>query len=129
MSASRNFSRPARIAAIAPYFWMAIFFLVPFLFILKISLSQTAIAQPPYAPVFDFALRRSARCRYHKVDVDQEIVTNSHGFHDEEYPREKAPGSRGLDTAWSAVSAICSVCWVAGTPSRRSARYSRPSRM
>jgi putrescine transport system permease protein len=53
MSASRNFSRPARLAAIAPYLWMAIFFLVPFLFILKISLSQTAIAQPPYEPVFD----------------------------------------------------------------------------
>jgi putrescine transport system permease protein len=55
MSTSRNFAYPARIAAIAPYFWMAIFFLVPFLFILKISLSQTAISQPPYEPVFDFA--------------------------------------------------------------------------
>jgi putrescine transport system permease protein len=32
---------------------MALFFLVPFLFVLKISLSQTAIAQPPYTPVFD----------------------------------------------------------------------------
>jgi putrescine transport system permease protein len=29
-------------------------FLVPFLFVLKISLSQTAIAQPPYLPVFDW---------------------------------------------------------------------------
>jgi putrescine transport system permease protein len=55
MSASRNFARPARLAAIAPYLWMAAFFLVPFLFILKISLSQTAIAQPPYEPVFDLA--------------------------------------------------------------------------
>jgi putrescine transport system permease protein len=54
MSASRIFARPARIAAIAPYLWMAIFFLVPFLFILKISLSQTAISQPPYEPVFGF---------------------------------------------------------------------------
>ena len=53
MSASQNFTRPARLAAIAPYLWMAIFFLVPFLFILKISLSQTAISQPPYEPVFD----------------------------------------------------------------------------
>jgi putrescine transport system permease protein len=53
MGASRTFSRPARIAAIAPYLWMAIFFLVPFVFILKISLSQTAISQPPYEPVFD----------------------------------------------------------------------------
>jgi putrescine transport system permease protein len=34
---------------------MALFFLVPFVFVLKISLSQTAIAQPPYTPVFDFA--------------------------------------------------------------------------
>jgi putrescine transport system permease protein len=32
---------------------MVLFFLVPFLFVLKISLSQTAIAQPPYTPVFD----------------------------------------------------------------------------
>jgi putrescine transport system permease protein len=35
---------------------MALFFLVPFAFVLKISLSQTAIAQPPYLPVFDIAL-------------------------------------------------------------------------
>jgi putrescine transport system permease protein len=56
MSARRIFTRPARIAAIAPYLWMALFFLVPFGFVLKISLSQTAIAQPPYLPVFDPAL-------------------------------------------------------------------------
>jgi putrescine transport system permease protein len=31
------------------------FFLAPFLIILKISLSQSAIAQPPYTPVFDLA--------------------------------------------------------------------------
>lgn len=53
MSARRIFARPARFAAIAPYIWMALFFLVPFGFVLKISLSQTAIAQPPYTPVFD----------------------------------------------------------------------------
>jgi putrescine transport system permease protein len=51
--ARRLFSRPARLAAIAPYLWMALFFLVPFIFVLKISVSQTAIAQPPYVPVFD----------------------------------------------------------------------------
>jgi putrescine transport system permease protein len=33
---------------------MALFFLLPFGFVLKIALSQTAIAQPPYTPVFDF---------------------------------------------------------------------------
>ncbi|WP_448029823.1 ABC transporter permease [Bradyrhizobium liaoningense] len=53
MSSRRIFGRPARFAAIAPYVWMVLFFLVPFAFVLKISLSQTAIAQPPYDPVFD----------------------------------------------------------------------------
>jgi putrescine transport system permease protein len=53
MSARRIFARPARRAAIAPYLWMALFFLVPFIFVVKISLSQTAIAQPPYTPLFD----------------------------------------------------------------------------
>src|SRR5213595_1857989 len=53
MSARSIFARPARLAAIAPYIWMVLFFLVPFGFVLKISFSQTAIAQPPYTPVFD----------------------------------------------------------------------------
>jgi putrescine transport system permease protein len=51
MTGRRIFTRPARLAAIAPYLWMLLFFLVPFGFVLKISLSQTAIAQPPYVPV------------------------------------------------------------------------------
>lgn len=49
--ARRLFARPARIGAIAPYLWMALFFLLPFAFVVKISLSQTAIAQPPYVPL------------------------------------------------------------------------------
>jgi putrescine transport system permease protein len=53
MSARNIFARPARFAAIAPYLWVVLFFLVPFGFVLKISLSQTAIAQPPYLPLFD----------------------------------------------------------------------------
>jgi putrescine transport system permease protein len=58
------FARPARFAAAAPYLWMVLFFLVPFGFVLKISLSQTVIAQPPYIPIFDltqgFAAIRAA---------------------------------------------------------------------
>ncbi|HLH94204.1 MAG TPA: ABC transporter permease subunit [Xanthobacteraceae bacterium] len=38
-----------------PYLWLVVFFLGPFLIVLKISLSQTAIAQPPYTPVLDLA--------------------------------------------------------------------------
>jgi putrescine transport system permease protein len=53
MSGRGIFTRPARLAALPAYVWMVLFFLVPFGFVLKISLSQTAIAQPPYVPTFD----------------------------------------------------------------------------
>ena len=46
-------SRRARIAAGLPYLWLAVFFLVPFVIVLKISLSQPTIAQPPYLPLLD----------------------------------------------------------------------------
>ena len=36
-----------------PYLWLAIFFLAPFGIVLKISLSQSVLAQPPYTPVLD----------------------------------------------------------------------------
>jgi putrescine transport system permease protein len=48
-------SSSAKLVVLAPYLWLLAFFLVPFLIVLKISLSQTAIAQPPYLPVFDLA--------------------------------------------------------------------------
>ena len=45
----------ARLVVVLPYAWLAVFFLAPFLIVLKISLSQTVVAQPPYIPVFDWA--------------------------------------------------------------------------
>jgi len=42
-----------RLIVLVPYLWLTAFFLLPFLIVLKISLSHTAIAQPPYTPVFD----------------------------------------------------------------------------
>jgi putrescine transport system permease protein len=41
--------------ALVPYLWLAFFFLIPFLIVLKISLSDDVLAQPPYAPVVDFS--------------------------------------------------------------------------
>jgi putrescine transport system permease protein len=58
MSVATKTGRPswsARAVLLAPYLWLAIFFLAPFIIVLKISLSQTALAQPPYVPVFDLA--------------------------------------------------------------------------
>jgi putrescine transport system permease protein len=45
----------ARLVVAVPYLWLVVFFLIPFLIVLKISLSQTAIAQPPYLPVLDLS--------------------------------------------------------------------------
>jgi putrescine transport system permease protein len=42
-----------RLVRLIPMLWLVVFFLVPFLIVFKISLSQSEIAQPPYTPVFD----------------------------------------------------------------------------
>ena len=38
-----------------PFLWLAVFFLLPFLIVLKISLSDPATAQPPYRPLLDLS--------------------------------------------------------------------------
>ncbi|MCC6890706.1 MAG: ABC transporter permease [Hyphomicrobiales bacterium] len=42
-----------RLVIVIPYLWLALFFLLPFLIVVKISLSQYATAQPPYLPQLD----------------------------------------------------------------------------
>ena len=50
---AENHQNPARwLIVIVPYLWLAFFFVVPFFIVLKISLSDTAIAMPPYTPTF-----------------------------------------------------------------------------
>ncbi len=39
----------------APTLWLLIFFLIPFLVVAKISLSEAAIAIPPYLPMWEYA--------------------------------------------------------------------------
>ena len=48
-------SQGARLLVLIPYLWLGFFFLAPFLIVFKISLSRTAIAQPPYTPVLDIS--------------------------------------------------------------------------
>ena len=38
-----------------PYVWLLVLFLVPFLIVFKISLSDSALARPPYIPQFNWA--------------------------------------------------------------------------
>lgn len=44
-----------RYAVALPYVWLLIFFLAPFAIILKISMADPVIAQPPFTPLFDDA--------------------------------------------------------------------------
>jgi len=37
-----------------PYVWLLLLFLLPFLIVFKISLSEPQLAQPPYAPMFEW---------------------------------------------------------------------------
>jgi putrescine transport system permease protein len=47
-------ARAGRLAVVGlPYLWLAVFFLLPFAIVLKISMSDPATAQPPYRPVLD----------------------------------------------------------------------------
>ncbi|MBB2685541.1 UNVERIFIED_ORG: putrescine transport system permease protein [Rhizobium etli] len=44
-----------RLVIVIPYAWLLLFFLAPFFIVFRISLSTTAIAIPPYEPVFSLA--------------------------------------------------------------------------
>src|SRR5580704_11542960 len=51
MTSKRSFAE--KLVVRIPYAWLLVFFLVPFLIVLRISLSQPALAQPPYTPLFN----------------------------------------------------------------------------
>jgi len=42
------------LVGLPPYAWLVIFFLVPFLIVIKISLSQAVMGIPPYTPLLDW---------------------------------------------------------------------------
>ena len=44
--------RPRLAIILVPYIWLVLFFLIPFIIVLKISFAQLAIAQPPFTPLF-----------------------------------------------------------------------------
>ena len=49
-----------------PYLWLLLFFLVPFLIVLKISISQMQLAMPPYEPLVTWA---SAQVMEFKINL------------------------------------------------------------
>ena len=46
---------PRTVILLPPYIWLLLFFLAPFAIVMKLSVSEAAIAMPPYLPIFDWA--------------------------------------------------------------------------
>jgi putrescine transport system permease protein len=68
----------AKLVVGIPYAWLVAFFLLPFLIVLKISVSQIAIAQPPYIPVFDLAAGwQGARNFFATMSFDNYVLLGS----------------------------------------------------
>lgn len=44
-----------RLVIVVPYVWLLVFFLIPFVIVFKISLSEVAMAIPPYTPAFNLS--------------------------------------------------------------------------
>jgi hypothetical protein len=44
-----------------PYLWLGLFFLVPFVIVLKISFSTAEIAMPPYAPLLHWVSEKAVQ--------------------------------------------------------------------
>ncbi len=51
----RRVLSPRTILLLPPYIWLLLFFLAPFGIVLKLSISEAAIAMPPYLPIFEWA--------------------------------------------------------------------------
>ncbi|TBN17173.1 ABC transporter permease subunit [Agrobacterium cavarae] len=66
-----------------PYFWLFLFFAAPFFIIVKISLSDTAIAMPPYVPVFEGFSR--IREFFSQLDFDNYIFLTEDPLYIEAY--------------------------------------------
>ena len=67
-----NLSR--RILVGVPYFWLLVLFLVPFGIVLKISLSDIAIAIPPYTPTLDLSEGWAAvRAYFAELDMENYV--------------------------------------------------------
>ena len=53
------------LARAVPMLWLTLFFMVPFLIVLKISFSEVLMAMPPYAPMIEWTQERMLAIRLH----------------------------------------------------------------
>ncbi|MCU0760554.1 MAG: ABC transporter permease subunit [Steroidobacteraceae bacterium] len=68
-----------RLVVAVPYAWLLLFFLVPFLIVLKISFSEARVAMPPYAPLLEWA--EEARRLVVTFNVDSYVFLLTDGLY------------------------------------------------
>lgn len=56
-------AKDRRLIIAAPYLWLGIFSLIPFLLVIKISFSETALAIPPFHPLFQWPAEQVLQLR------------------------------------------------------------------
>lgn len=65
-----------------PYIWLLIFFLVPFIIVLKISFAESLIASPPYSSFFEWAEDGALQIRIlfdnYAYLIEDELYTNAY---------------------------------------------------
>jgi putrescine transport system permease protein len=49
-----NYWGGRRLVIALPFLWLTLFFLIPFIIVLKISFSEVQLAMPPYAPLWEW---------------------------------------------------------------------------
>jgi putrescine transport system permease protein len=76
----RDWGRAAIIGL--PVFWLGLFFLVPFLIIFRMSLSDPAAAQPPYKPLVDWSQGWDGlKAFYEALDFENYITVLTDGLY------------------------------------------------
>ena len=70
MSTEGSSKWPARLTIWIPYLWLLIFFMVPFLIVVKISLSDGAVSIPPYTPQLDWTSWESLKAALSAFDLE-----------------------------------------------------------
>ena len=64
-----------------PYLWLGVFFLLPFLIVLKLSFSEVVLAQPPYTPLLQWvegALHVNLNLENYKLLLEDDLYVRSY---------------------------------------------------
>jgi putrescine transport system permease protein len=85
--AHRRNARLGRLALVGvPALWLTLFVALPFLIVVRLSLSESAIAMPPYEPVFDLSAGFAAlREAFGKLNLDKYVFLTTDPLYIESY--------------------------------------------